>query len=108
MSAACMQSKMVLSSPGRYNGPAAAQGVPVAANPACGIEQGKPMEHIRRVPLARQWMLEVWQAEFTWYWYARVVNDEGVGLLTLGPYAAAAEAAGAVMMDLSKHKYGYL
>jgi hypothetical protein len=66
------------------------------------------MEHIRRVPLARQWMLEVWQAEFTWYWYARVVNDEGVGLLTLGPYAAAAEAAGAVMMDLSKYKYGYL
>jgi hypothetical protein len=52
-------------------------------------------------------MLEVWQAEFAWYWYARVVNDEGVGLLTLGPYAAA-EAAGAVMMDLSKHKYGYL
>jgi len=70
--------------------------------------RGRPMEHMRRVPLALQWMLEVWQAEYTWYWYARLLNDKGVGLLTLGPYASAAEAAGAVMMDLSKHKYGYL
>jgi hypothetical protein len=73
-----------------------------------GVGQGRQMEHMRRVPLASQWMLEVWQAEYTWYWYARVVNDAGAGLLTLGPYASAAEAAGAVMMDLSKHKYGYL